>query len=51
MKVRASSLLKEPRHLQVLAEFRDSDVYSLLSARKLQGAPTDFGFCLKVTLV
>ncbi|XP_056435907.1 growth factor receptor-bound protein 14 isoform X1 [Gadus macrocephalus] len=40
---------KEPRHLQVLAEFRDSDVYSLLSARKLQGAPTDFGFCLKAS--
>ncbi|CAL8321408.1 unnamed protein product [Merluccius merluccius] len=40
---------KEPRHLQFTAEFRDSDVYTLLSARKLYGAPTDFGFCVKAS--
>ncbi|KAG5852530.1 hypothetical protein ANANG_G00063400 [Anguilla anguilla] len=38
---------KEPRHLQFIAEFSDSDVYTLLSARKTQGAPTDYGFCIK----
>ncbi|XP_036401298.1 growth factor receptor-bound protein 14 isoform X1 [Megalops cyprinoides] len=38
---------KEPRHLQFIAEFSDSDVYTLLSARKTHGAPTDYGFCIK----
>uniref|UniRef100_A0A8C9VIJ3 Growth factor receptor bound protein 14 n=1 Tax=Scleropages formosus TaxID=113540 RepID=A0A8C9VIJ3_SCLFO len=38
---------KEPRHLQFVAEFSDSDVYSLLSARKMHGAPTEYGFCIK----
>ncbi|KAG9340869.1 hypothetical protein JZ751_020062, partial [Albula glossodonta] len=38
---------KEPRHLQFIAEFSDSDVYTLLSGRKTQGAPTDYGFCIK----
>lgn len=38
---------KEPRHLQFIAEFSDSDVYTLLSAKKLHGAPTDYGFCVK----
>uniref|UniRef100_A0AAY5EZT4 Growth factor receptor bound protein 14 n=1 Tax=Electrophorus electricus TaxID=8005 RepID=A0AAY5EZT4_ELEEL len=38
---------KEPRHLQFAAEFCDSDVYTLLSARKTHGAPTDYGFCVK----
>ncbi|XP_018557843.1 growth factor receptor-bound protein 14 isoform X2 [Lates calcarifer] len=40
---------KEPRHLQFIAEFSDSDVYTVLSAKKLYGAPTDFGFCVKST--
>ena len=39
---------QEPRHLQFIAEFSDSDVYTLLSARKNHGAPTDYGFCVKV---
>ncbi|RXN22968.1 growth factor receptor-bound 14-like isoform X1 [Labeo rohita] len=38
---------KEPRHLQFIAEFSDSDVYTLLSAKKVYGAPTDYGFCVK----
>ncbi|KAI1899196.1 hypothetical protein AGOR_G00059250 [Albula goreensis] len=38
---------KEPRHLQFIAEFSDNDVYTLLSARKMHGAPTDYGFCIK----
>uniref|UniRef100_A0A673Y560 Growth factor receptor bound protein 14 n=1 Tax=Salmo trutta TaxID=8032 RepID=A0A673Y560_SALTR len=40
---------KEPRHLQFIAEFSDGDVYTLLSARKMHGAPTDYGFCVKST--
>ncbi|KAJ8350713.1 hypothetical protein SKAU_G00258430 [Synaphobranchus kaupii] len=38
---------KEPRHLQFIAELCDSDVYILLSGRKMYGAPTDYGFCIK----
>ncbi|XP_028446656.1 growth factor receptor-bound protein 14 isoform X2 [Perca flavescens] len=40
---------KEPRHLQFIADFSDSDVYTVLSAKKLHGAPTDYGFCVKPT--
>uniref|UniRef100_A0A672INC8 Growth factor receptor bound protein 14 n=1 Tax=Salarias fasciatus TaxID=181472 RepID=A0A672INC8_SALFA len=39
---------KEPRHLQFFADFSDSDVYTVLSAKKLHGAPTEFAFCVKV---
>ncbi|XP_039613443.1 growth factor receptor-bound protein 14 isoform X2 [Polypterus senegalus] len=38
---------KEPRHLQFFAEFSESDVYCLLAGRKMFGAPTDYGFCIK----
>lgn len=38
---------KEPRHLQFIADFSDSDVYTVFSAKKLHGAPTDYGFCVK----
>lgn len=41
-------VLKEPRHLQFIADFSDSDVYTVLSAKKLHGAPTDYGLCVKV---
>ncbi|CAB1346668.1 unnamed protein product [Coregonus sp. 'balchen'] len=44
-----SQLIQEPRHLQFIAEFSDSDVYTFLSARKIHGAPTDYGFCVKST--
>ncbi|XP_068602176.1 growth factor receptor-bound protein 14 [Brachionichthys hirsutus] len=40
---------KQPRHLQVIADFSDSDVYMVLSAKKIHGAPTDFGLCVKST--
>uniref|UniRef100_A0AAQ5Y932 Growth factor receptor bound protein 14 n=1 Tax=Amphiprion ocellaris TaxID=80972 RepID=A0AAQ5Y932_AMPOC len=40
---------KEPRHLQLFADFSDSHVYTVLSAKKLHGAPTEFGFCVKST--
>ncbi|XP_038645621.1 growth factor receptor-bound protein 14-like isoform X4 [Scyliorhinus canicula] len=39
---------KEPRHLQFVAEFGESNVYVLLSGRKMYGAPTNFGFCIKL---
>ncbi|KAF7648993.1 hypothetical protein LDENG_00149160 [Lucifuga dentata] len=38
---------KEPRHLHLIADFSDSDVYTLLSAKKIHGAPTDYIFCVK----
>ncbi|XP_016097750.1 growth factor receptor-bound protein 14 [Sinocyclocheilus grahami] len=44
-----SQLIQEPRHLQFIAEFSDSDVYTLLSAKKVYGAPTDYGFCVKAS--
>lgn len=40
--------LQEPRHLQFIANFSDSDVYTVLSAKKLHGAPTNYGLCVKV---
>lgn len=40
---------KEPRHLQFFADFSDSDVYTVLAAKKLHGAPTEFGFSVKST--
>lgn len=43
-----SLLPQDPRHLQLTASFTDGDVYSLLSARRLHGAPTDYGLCVKV---
>ncbi|KAG9467268.1 hypothetical protein GDO78_015263 [Eleutherodactylus coqui] len=38
---------KEPRHLQGISDLEDSNVYSLISCRKLYNSPTDFGFCVK----
>ncbi|XP_075036842.1 growth factor receptor-bound protein 14 isoform X2 [Mixophyes fleayi] len=38
---------KDPRHLQFFSDFSQSNVYMLLSARKVFGAPTDYGLCLK----
>uniref|UniRef100_A0A3Q3VQP6 Uncharacterized protein n=1 Tax=Mola mola TaxID=94237 RepID=A0A3Q3VQP6_MOLML len=40
---------KEPRHLQLIANFSDSDIYTVLSAKKLHGSPTDYGLCVKST--
>ncbi|XP_061446023.1 growth factor receptor-bound protein 10 isoform X2 [Rhineura floridana] len=39
---------KEPRHLQLLADLEDSNIYSLIAGKKLYNAPTDFGFCIKL---
>ncbi|XP_057709296.1 growth factor receptor-bound protein 14 isoform X3 [Corythoichthys intestinalis] len=38
---------KDPWHLQFITDFTDSNVYTLLSAKKTHGAPTDFAFCVK----
>uniref|UniRef100_A0A8C1NMD9 Growth factor receptor-bound protein 10b n=2 Tax=Cyprinus carpio TaxID=7962 RepID=A0A8C1NMD9_CYPCA len=38
---------KEPRHLQLLADLEDSNVFTVITGRKLHNAPTDFEFCIK----
>ncbi|XP_037836954.1 growth factor receptor-bound protein 7 [Kryptolebias marmoratus] len=38
---------KEPRHLQLVADLDDLNVYSVVNSRKLYGAPADFTFCIK----
>ncbi|XP_054847165.1 growth factor receptor-bound protein 10 isoform X2 [Eublepharis macularius] len=38
---------KEPRHLQLLADLEDSNIFSLIAGKKLYSAPTDYGFCIK----
>ncbi|XP_051720852.1 growth factor receptor-bound protein 10 isoform X1 [Ctenopharyngodon idella] len=38
---------KEPRHLQLLADLDDSNVFTVITGRKLHNAPTDFEFCIK----
>ncbi|XP_037349362.1 growth factor receptor-bound protein 10 isoform X2 [Talpa occidentalis] len=38
---------KEPRHLQLLADLEDSNIFSLIAGKKQYSAPTDFGFCIK----
>lgn len=41
-------LPQEPRHLQLLGGLEESSVFSLIAGRKQYGAPTDYGFCIKV---
>lgn len=41
--------VKEPRHLQYMADLEDLNAYSVVNSRKLYGAPADFTFCIKVT--
>ncbi|XP_069591448.1 growth factor receptor-bound protein 14 [Ranitomeya imitator] len=38
---------KDPRHLQFFSDLSQSNIYMLLCTRKMYGAPTDYGFCLK----
>ncbi|XP_043930768.1 growth factor receptor-bound protein 14 isoform X2 [Protopterus annectens] len=38
---------KEPRHLQYFCDFSNNDPYMLVSGKKIYGAPTNYGFCLK----
>ncbi|XP_058534135.1 growth factor receptor-bound protein 10 isoform X2 [Ochotona princeps] len=38
---------KEPRHLQLLADLEESNVFTLISGKKQYSAPTDHGLCIK----
>lgn len=38
---------KEPRHLQLIADLDDSNIFSSINGKKLYNAPTDYGFCIK----
>uniref|UniRef100_A0A669CBE0 Growth factor receptor bound protein 10 n=1 Tax=Oreochromis niloticus TaxID=8128 RepID=A0A669CBE0_ORENI len=42
-----SQLLQEPRHLQLLADLEDSNIFTVITGKKQHGAPTDYGFCIK----
>uniref|UniRef100_A0A3P8VTJ1 Growth factor receptor-bound protein 10a n=1 Tax=Cynoglossus semilaevis TaxID=244447 RepID=A0A3P8VTJ1_CYNSE len=38
---------KEPRHLQLLSDLEESNMFTIITGRKLYNAPTDFQFCIK----
>ncbi|XP_067095036.1 growth factor receptor-bound protein 10-like isoform X3 [Osmerus mordax] len=38
---------KEPRHLQLLADLEDNNLFTVTAGRKLHCAPTDYQFCIK----
>ncbi|XP_034031164.1 growth factor receptor-bound protein 10 isoform X3 [Thalassophryne amazonica] len=38
---------KEPRHLQLLADLDDSNIFSVITGKKQHAAPTDYEFCIK----
>nr|XP_023662012.1 growth factor receptor-bound protein 10 isoform X3 [Paramormyrops kingsleyae] len=38
---------KEPRHLQLLADLEDNNIFTVITGKKLHNAPTDFEFCIK----
>uniref|UniRef100_A0A3Q3GWL4 Growth factor receptor bound protein 10 n=1 Tax=Kryptolebias marmoratus TaxID=37003 RepID=A0A3Q3GWL4_KRYMA len=38
---------KEPRHLQLLADLEDSNIFTVITGKKQHSAPTDYGFCIK----
>ncbi len=40
---------QEPRHLQLLSDLEDSNIFTIITGRKLHNAPTDYQFCIKVT--
>uniref|UniRef100_A0A671XQL7 Growth factor receptor bound protein 10 n=1 Tax=Sparus aurata TaxID=8175 RepID=A0A671XQL7_SPAAU len=42
-----SQLLQEPRHLQLLADLEDSNIFTVITGKKQHGAPTDYEFCIK----
>ncbi|XP_056618026.1 growth factor receptor-bound protein 10 isoform X3 [Triplophysa dalaica] len=45
--ISTKGMSKEPRHLQLLADLEDSNVFTVITERKLHNAPTDFVFCIK----
>uniref|UniRef100_A0A672R3U3 Growth factor receptor-bound protein 10-like n=1 Tax=Sinocyclocheilus grahami TaxID=75366 RepID=A0A672R3U3_SINGR len=42
-----SQLLQEPRHLQLLSDLEDSNIFTVTTGRKMHNAPTDYQFCIK----
>uniref|UniRef100_A0A672GSS3 Growth factor receptor-bound protein 10-like n=1 Tax=Salarias fasciatus TaxID=181472 RepID=A0A672GSS3_SALFA len=38
---------KEPRHLQLLADLEDSNIFMVITGKKQHGAPTEYEFCIK----
>ncbi|XP_061110779.1 growth factor receptor-bound protein 10-like isoform X3 [Conger conger] len=38
---------KEPRHLQLLADLEESNIFTVITGKKLHHAPTDYEFCIK----
>ncbi|CAL8289425.1 unnamed protein product [Merluccius merluccius] len=38
---------KEPRHLQLLADLEDSNIFTVVTGKKQHAAPTDYEFCIK----
>uniref|UniRef100_A0A672GPG6 Growth factor receptor-bound protein 10-like n=1 Tax=Salarias fasciatus TaxID=181472 RepID=A0A672GPG6_SALFA len=42
-----SQLLQEPRHLQLLSDLEDSNIFTVITGKKLHNAPTDYQFCIK----
>ncbi|KAA0701454.1 Growth factor receptor-bound protein 10 GRB10 adapter protein [Triplophysa tibetana] len=45
--VRKSQLLQEPRHLQVLSDLEESNIFTVTTGKKMHNAPTDYQFCIK----
>ncbi|XP_060777165.1 growth factor receptor-bound protein 10 isoform X2 [Neoarius graeffei] len=38
---------KEPRHLQLLADLEDCNIFTVIGGKKLHNAPTEYEFCIK----
>ncbi|XP_030644622.1 growth factor receptor-bound protein 10 [Chanos chanos] len=38
---------KEPRHLQLLSDLEESNVFTVTAGKKMHNAPTDYQFCIK----
>ncbi|XP_047454282.1 growth factor receptor-bound protein 10 isoform X2 [Mugil cephalus] len=38
---------KEPRHLQLLADIEDSNIFTVVTGKKQHSAPTEYEFCIK----
>uniref|UniRef100_A0A7N5ZUN8 Growth factor receptor-bound protein 10a n=1 Tax=Anabas testudineus TaxID=64144 RepID=A0A7N5ZUN8_ANATE len=42
---------KEPRHLQLVSDLEDSNIFTIITGKKLHNAPTDYQFCIKPSKV
>ncbi|KAF4100613.1 growth factor receptor-bound protein 10a isoform X1 [Onychostoma macrolepis] len=38
---------KEPRHLQLLSDVEESNIFTVTTGRKMHNSPTDYQFCIK----